>query len=111
MPGKKSCTKAKKNICSPSPCKYNVLTKKQMRRKKGSPRGSPKTVEVKKPNGKTLWMRWLWAYHCEAKKKDSDTKYSKSMKAAAMIYREEKMSESKNWTDAELREYAKNAQS
>lgn len=108
MPAKK-CTKAKNSICSPSPCKYNVLTKKQMRKKKGSPKGSPKTVVVKKPNGKTLWMRWLWAYHCESKKVNKGVKYAESMKAAAQLYRNDKMSDTKKgWTDAELREYAKN---
>lgn len=104
----KKCTRADKGICGPVRCgKYDKLTKGGKRRAPGSPKGSPKTVSYKaSEKKKTLWMRWLWAYHCEAKKANPKTKYSDSMRAAADIYKSEDM-KSASWTDTELRDFAR----
>ncbi len=101
--------KRKSTICSPGEAKYKVLTKRTKRRKPGSPSGSPKDVTVKgSAKKKTLWMRWLWSYHCEKKKGTPSIKYATSMTEASKIYKTAKFKDElgKTPTDTELRAYA-----
>ena len=108
---KSPCKKGQKySICGKSPCKYDSLTKPRKRRAKGSPKGSEKTVAIKgSPKAKTLWMRWLWAFHCENKQVNKGDKYGDSMKKAGVAYKAAAFLETlgKTPTDVSLHAYAK----
>jgi hypothetical protein len=99
----------KKSICSHSKKRFSPLTKAQKRRSPGSPKDSPKTIDVKASNKrKTLWMKFLFVVHCENKKLNKDVKYKDSMIEAGALYHTKKFEAlGKHATEAQLHEFVK----
>ncbi len=109
------------SICSSSPKKYNRLTratthKKYNRRPSGSSPRASKSVHVaagavrRSPKKKTLWMRWLWAYHCRNQKRTRGVSYKESMQEAGQIYKKNPdflRLKNKNPTDHQLAAFAR----
>ena len=93
---------AKSKICNKGRAKYAPLIKARKQRSPGSSPDSEPTVDVI-ASGKrvTLWMRWLWAYHCAALELDPKASYKQSMKKAAPLYHKD--IEGHKFTDAVLK--------